>query len=118
MDLIWYAAYGSNLSQDRLMHYLVGGQPTSAKRSYAGARDPSRPRATKSLLLPGEVYFAWQSVTWGGGVAFYDPITPGASAGRAYLITASQFADMQRKRCTDRLGLISTWHRSATGSPR
>lgn len=94
MDLIWYAAYGSNLSQDRLMHYLAGGQPQGAKRSYAGARDPSRPRATKSLLLPGEVYFAWQSTTWGGGVAFYDPTVHGASAGRAYLITASQFADI------------------------
>ncbi|MEO6955206.1 MAG: hypothetical protein ABI137_00555 [Antricoccus sp.] len=94
LDLIWYAAYGSNLSQNRLMHYLAGGQPQSAQRAYAGARDPRRPRATKSLLLPGEVYFAWQSTTWGGGVAFYDPTVLGASAGRAYLITASQFADI------------------------
>lgn len=94
MDMIWYAAYGSNLSQDRLMHYLAGGQPKSAERSYAGARDPRHPRETRSLLLPGEVYFAWQSATWGGGVAFYDPTIPGVSAGRAYLISASQFADI------------------------
>ena len=44
--------------------------------------------------LPGTVYFAGDSRQWGGGVAFYDHETPGPSAARAYLVTASQFADI------------------------
>ena len=45
--------------------------------------------------LPGAVYFAGESPQWGGGVAFYDHDAEGGpSAGRAYLITAEQFADI------------------------
>ena len=44
--------------------------------------------------LPGLVYFAGKSPVWGGGVAFYDHDTPGRTAARAYLVTASQFADI------------------------
>ena len=46
------------------------------------------------MRLPGGVYFAGQSSVWGGGTAFYDPALPGRIAGRAYLITAQQFADV------------------------
>ncbi|MGH3586524.1 MAG: histone deacetylase, partial [Pseudonocardia sp.] len=44
--------------------------------------------------LPGRVYFAGTSPTWGGGVAFYDHDTPGPTPARAYLVTAEQFADV------------------------
>jgi hypothetical protein len=40
------------------------------------------------------VYFAGESPQWGGGVAFYDHETPGPAVGRAYLVTAQQFADI------------------------
>ena len=94
MDRIWYAAYGSNLSLDRFLCYLQGGCPPGARRTYAGARDPSLPMGMEPVTLTGSVYFAWESPTWGGGIAFYDPQAAGTSLGRAYLVTAGQFADL------------------------
>jgi hypothetical protein len=45
-------------------------------------------------MLPGGIYFALESLAWTGGMAFYDPELPGRAAARAYLITATQFADI------------------------
>ncbi|MEO7752218.1 MAG: histone deacetylase, partial [Terracoccus sp.] len=73
MEHVWYAAYGSNLSRSRFVHYLSGGRPPGASRTYAGARDPRDPLGDVPLTLDGQVYFAWESPTWGGGIAFYDP---------------------------------------------
>jgi hypothetical protein len=115
MDHVWYAAYGSNLSRDRFTHYLAGGRPPGAARGYDGARDASEPLGDVPLTLEGEVYFAWESPTWGGGIAFYDPDAPGRGSGdvgwdvspdggaagaapgvaaRAYLVTGEQFSDV------------------------
>ena len=45
--------------------------------------------------LPGALYFAGHSPQWHGGVAFYDHDAEGGpTAGRAYLVTAHQFADI------------------------
>ncbi len=74
--LIWYVAYGSNLSRARFGCYLTGGTPVGARRANPGARDPSPPRADTALTLPGQVYFADTSAMWGGGVAFYDAGVP------------------------------------------
>ena len=68
-DLVWYAAYGSNLHVPRLTAYLVGGTPTGSRRTYLGARDPSPPRAVTPVWLPGGLRFAGDSPVWGGGVA-------------------------------------------------
>ncbi|GAB2753370.1 hypothetical protein GCM10027020_01700 [Nocardioides salsibiostraticola] len=94
MDELWYASYGSNMDADRLACYVAGGTPTGARRSYAGARDRTLPTRSRPVDLAGSVYFAWQSPTWGGGVAFYDPERPGSSAGRAYRLTLGQFSDV------------------------
>jgi len=107
MDHVWYAAYGSNLSRDRFTHYLTGGRPPGAARGYDGARDASEPLGDVPLTLEGQVYFAWDSPTWGGGIAFYDPdasggvVDVGPDAGgapgvaaRAYLVTGEQFSDV------------------------
>ncbi|WP_323095786.1 histone deacetylase [Intrasporangium sp. YIM S08009] len=114
MDHVWYAAYGSNLSRDRFTHYLAGGRPSGAARGYDGARDASEPLGDVPLTLEGQVYFAWQSRTWGGGIAFYDPDASGRVVGdggsdaggagaaggasgvaaRAYLVTREQFSDV------------------------
>ncbi|WP_076263794.1 hypothetical protein [Intrasporangium flavum] len=108
MDHVWYAAYGSNLSRDRFTHYLAGGRPPGAARGYTGARDASEPLADVPLTLEGQVYFAWDSPTWGGGIAFYDPDASGVDvvdaspdagaasgvAARAYLVTGEQFSDV------------------------
>ena len=94
MDHLWYAAYGSNLSRQRFGHYLGGGRPRGASRHYSGARDGSEPRDVRPLALAGQVYFAWESPTWGGGIAFYDPDGAGSAVGRAYLVTTEQFSDV------------------------
>lgn len=93
MDL-WYAAYGSNMARDRIGCYLTGGRPPGAARTYPGARDATVPRDVRPVRLAGEVYFAWESPTWGGGIAFYDPDREGRSAGVAYRLTLSQFSDV------------------------
>jgi hypothetical protein len=92
--LLWYVSYGSNMHRDRLACYLTGGAPPGALRSYPGARDPRPPRGDAAVWLPGGIYFATHSPVWNGGRAFYDPDLPGRAAARAWLITASQFADI------------------------
>ncbi|MGA8979775.1 MAG: histone deacetylase [Pedococcus sp.] len=91
---VWYAGYGSNLARDRFLCYLCGGRPPGANRTYPGARDTTLPADDRALTLPGEVFFAWESPTWGGGIAFYDASAPGATLARAYLLTDQQFADV------------------------
>jgi hypothetical protein len=44
--------------------------------------------------MPGGLAFAWESPTWGGGIAFYEPEVEGSVLARAYLITARQFSDV------------------------
>lgn len=46
------------------------------------------------MRLPGEVYFAWESPTWGGGVAFWRPDPAEVAYARAYLVTGEQFTDI------------------------
>ncbi|MGK5445695.1 histone deacetylase [Micromonospora sp. URMC 105] len=94
MDLLWYVAYGSNMHATRLGWYLAGGRPPGGLRSYPGCRDCRPPRRTAGVLVPGGVYFAGESRTWTGGMAFYDPELPGTAAARGYLLTAGQFADI------------------------
>ena len=93
-DLVWYLAYGSNLSAARFRAYLQGGRPPGAARDYAGCRDPSPPRDTVSLRVPGRLGFTGRSTVWGGGLAVYDPASTGEVLGRAYLITFGQFSDV------------------------
>lgn len=91
---VWYVSYGSNMSADRFAYYLAGGLPPGGSRHNPGARDATPPARSIPVDLPGTVYFAGESPQWGGGVAFYDHETPGGAVGRAYLVTAAQFADV------------------------
>ncbi|TNY37142.1 histone deacetylase [Thermomonospora catenispora] len=91
---VWYVAYGSNLASERFRCYLVGGRPPGGARRHPGCRDTTPVRAERPMTLPGGVYFAHTSPTWGGGMAFYDPGLPGRVAARAYLLSVSQFADV------------------------
>ncbi|MEU6038026.1 histone deacetylase [Actinomadura sp. NPDC047616] len=93
-DLVWYVAYGSNLARDRFACYLAGGRPEGAMRHYTGCRDARPARDERPVTLPGGVYFAFNSLTWGGGMAFYDAELPGRTAARAYLVTREQFCDV------------------------
>ncbi len=93
-ELVWYVSYGSNLCADRFACYLAGGTPPGAARNHIGCTDPTPPRRSVPVWLPGGIYFALTSTVWGGGMAFYDPSLPGTAAARAYLISAAQFADV------------------------
>gem|GEM_PF-247961 len=92
--LVWYAAYGSNMSVRRLHFYLAGGRPPGNVRHYPGARDRGAPARSRPLHIPGGVYFAGHSRAWGGGLALYDPQLPGSAAVHAHLITVQQFSDI------------------------
>lgn len=91
---VWYVAYGSNLSAARFGCYVAGGRPMGGDRDYPGCRDRAEPQAMESLHIDGGLFFAGQSLTWGGGMAFYDPHLPGEVAARAYLLTFGQFSDV------------------------
>ena len=50
-------------------------------------------------MLPGQLTFAWDSPTWGGGIAFHEPADTAAGdtgvvLARAYLLTTRQLADV------------------------
>jgi hypothetical protein len=91
---VWYVSYGSNMCRDRLSCYIEGGRPHGGSRRYVGARDDTLPAEDMAVELPGSLYFAGESPTWGGGVAFYDHDVPGPTPARAYRITVEQFADV------------------------
>ena len=97
-SLVWYAAYGSNLDADRFRCYLLGGRPAGATRTYPGARESREPLDVRPFAMSGRLCFAWESPTWGGGIAFHEPATPAEGAGRvlarAYLLTTRQLADV------------------------
>jgi len=94
MTLVWYAAYGSNLSRTRFDYYLRGGRPVGASDGYPGCRDSSPPREDRHLDLCGDVEFAGPSQRWAGGVAFFSAGPERRAKSRAYLITAQQFDDV------------------------
>ena len=94
VDRVWYVSYGSNMSSARLACYLRGGVPAGGRRANPGARDPRAPGRSVPVDLPGTVYFAGDSPQWGGGVAFYDHLAPGRAAGRGFLVSVPQLADI------------------------
>ena len=106
-DLVWYVAYGSNLSRARFACYLEGGTPIGASHTYAGCRDRSAPHDTAALRIPGRLGFAGESLVWGGGVAFLDPDARGEVVGRGYLITTEQLDDVAgQERRYDRRAVV------------
>ena len=44
--------------------------------------------------MPGTLVFAWESPTWGGGIAFHDADAAGETLSRAYLLTRRQLSDV------------------------
>lgn len=91
---VWYVGYGSNLLTERFRHYIEGGAPAGARRAASGCRDTTPPQADRGVRVPGGVRFAWESPTWGGGIAFYDAAVDRHIPVRAHLITTEQFLDV------------------------
>ncbi len=91
---VWYVSYGSNMSRERFLCYIEGGVPPGGRRRNPGCRDPRPPTDDRPVDLEGTAYFAAESTQWGGGIMFYDHLTPGLTAARAYLVTAGQVCDV------------------------
>jgi hypothetical protein len=90
---IWYVSYGSNLSRERLMCYIEGGQPAGSTRKSRGCKDRTPPTEDRATGIPHALMFSFESTVWGGGgVAVLRG--PGSSIGRAYKITTEQFRDV------------------------
>lgn len=95
-DMIWYAAYGSNLSKDRFLCYIKGGQPEGASEGQIGMEDKSPPLMDAPFRIPHELYFADSTDRWGGGVAFIssESSTKYETLCRIYLIKRQQFIEL------------------------
>ena len=80
--LVWYVAYGSNLGRARLQAYLDRGP------------DPAPPRVDRPIVIGHPLFFAGESVIWGGGRGYVDhaPVDPPATLARAWLLSGTQWA--------------------------
>jgi hypothetical protein len=95
-DLVWYVAFGSNLSAERFRYYIKGGTPPGSNVELPGARNHQDPIRSQFAQIPHPLSFAYRSQSWGGGTAFIDPRTrtDEPTLGRAYLITDGQLRDV------------------------
>ena len=95
-DMIWYAAYGSNLKRERFLCYIKGGQPEGASEPQNGMEDKSLPLMDVPFIIPYELYFAELADRWGGGVAFISPQSSPQhkTLCRVYLIKRQQFEEL------------------------
>ncbi|MCR5603375.1 MAG: hypothetical protein K6G27_06705 [Lachnospiraceae bacterium] len=82
---VWYACYGSNMSNERFMKYIQKCSDTSA------------PMESRPFQFPYTLYFAGESAAWGRrkGVAFLDEHTPGICPGKIYKVKRGQFGQIQ-----------------------
>ncbi|KAJ9567321.1 hypothetical protein OSB04_003287 [Centaurea solstitialis] len=72
---VWYASFGSNMSESRFRCYIEGGQAEGMRRPCKGAADKSEPKEVLWKIVPHRLFFGRESTsTWGpGGVAFLHP---------------------------------------------
>ncbi|MFH5835820.1 gamma-glutamylcyclotransferase [Proteiniclasticum sp. C24MP] len=90
-NLVWYAAYGSNMLEERFLHYIHGGCFRGKGRNQKPCADTSSPRAKRAYVFDHDMYYAKESGAWEhGGVSFLDVTKPGKAYGVAYLITEEQ----------------------------
>ena len=96
-DTVWYAAYGSNLDEERFSYYIKGGEYRG--KAYEGCSDRSLWQETRVEFYPGEMYYGNSSSRWeNGGVAFYDPDKKDCSAlMKLYKIKRSQLNDIRQQ---------------------
>lgn len=94
---VWYACYGSNISESRFLQYIKGGQPVGSSKNYTGCNDKTLPLDKREIIITRELYFAKNSKSWGNmGIAFIRTFNNPSEItyGRMYLITDDQFIDV------------------------
>lgn len=111
-DLVWYAAYGSNMLHERFMHYINGGSFRGGGRDHKPCIDTSAPRAKMAYEFDHDMYYANNSRSWDNmGVSFLDVSRPGKAYGVAYLITEEQLEHLWREENSGTIpGPDSTWY--------
>lgn len=110
-DLVWYVAYGSNLSNERFLCYIRGGTPEGSDKAFEGCRDTTLPRDVKPEILDRELYFAENSKGWQGmGVSFIRNESSNTSKTYVikYLITREQLEDLAKQVQGEQSCLISS----------
>lgn len=91
-NLVWYAAYGSNMLYERMLCYINGGTFRNQQGKQRVCTDTTAPRAKMNYEIPYDMYYGNQSGSWDGmGVSFLDGTKPGKAYGVAYLITKEQY---------------------------
>jgi len=89
--LVWYASYGSNMLEERFLHYLQGGVCRFNYKRYNACINSAPPRESLPVIIPYPMYFGNFSYSWSnGGVCFLDISCTGNTLGRMYLITEEQ----------------------------
>lgn len=97
-DLVWYVSYGSNMLEERFLHYIEGGAFAAGGAYHESCVDTTAPRMVRPCEIPYDMYFRNRSGSWGGrGVSFLDITRPGRALGVAYLITREQFDHVARQ---------------------
>lgn len=95
-DYVWYAAYGSNLSNERFLNYIEGGVYRLTGKYCDGCSDKSRWIDECIKSYKGEMYYGNNSGSWEGkGVAFFDSSKDNFVKMRLYKITREQFHQIQ-----------------------
>lgn len=97
-DTIWYACYGSNLSEERFACYIEGGTCDLNGKSYIGCKDKTHWGHPEYAVVQGEMSFGNSSPSWNSkGVAFFDPDSEGRTYMKLYPIRRSQLMDIQKQ---------------------
>ncbi len=105
-DYVWYAGYGSNLSKQRFLCYILGGKPKYGMTINKGCSNKSPPSEDRPIEIPYILYFALPkdkkgTSMWGrGGVAFLAPEKINNAElwtlGRMWKITKDQYEEVKR----------------------
>lgn len=106
-DIVWYAGYGSNLSEERFLCYIKSGYCIENGKWYDGCSNPTLvSEKDDRAWFPGQMYFGNTSGSWNNkGVAFYDPNAAGRTFMRMYKVTREQLMEIQ-----DKEGLSANWY--------
>ncbi|WP_245837259.1 hypothetical protein [Virgibacillus phasianinus] len=100
VNYVWYASYGSNLSRERFLCYIEGGQPKGSADVEIGCSDNSLPIKEATHIMQHPLYFAKASARWQNqGVAFIGlkKEEKHHTYSRKYLITEEQFKDVVKQ---------------------
>lgn len=105
-DEVYYAAYGSNLSEERFACYIMGGICKKNGRRYNGCSNKTKWKSSELKVFKGRLYFGNNSSSWGnGGVTFYDENGKSFVQMKLYKITRGQLLDIQAQE-----GASASWY--------